>query len=207
MEDGTPWVAIVGVVGDIRNDDLGAPPAAQLYRPFVQQPDRALSLLVRTTGDPDALVAAMRREIQAIDPEQPVFEVQTMAQILFADTSGPRIVIGVLGVFAVLALLLAAVQRTREVGIRMALGAETADVLRLILGQAMVPVAAGMVAGLAISLAVSRLIAGILFQVSPTDPVTFGAVTLLLGGVGLLASPVPALRAGRLQPVTALREE
>ena len=163
MEDGTPWVAIVGVVGDIRNDDLGAPPAAQLYRPFVQQPDRALSLLVRTTGDPDALVAAMRREIQAIDPEQPVFEVQTMAQILFADTSGPRIVIGVLGVFAVLALLLAAVQRTREVGIRMALGAETADVLRLILGQAMVPVAAGMVAGLAISLAVSRLIAGILF--------------------------------------------
>ncbi|MDP6579612.1 MAG: FtsX-like permease family protein [Vicinamibacterales bacterium] len=141
-----------------------------------------------------------------------------MSQVLFGDTSGSRIVIGALGICAFLALVLAAVgiygvlsysatQRTREVGIRMALGAETGDVLRLILGQGMVPVAAGLVVGLAISLAVTRLIAGLLFRVSPTDPVTFGGVTLLLGGVGLLASLVPALRAGRLQPVTALRDD
>ena len=128
-----------------------------------------MSLLARTSGEPDALVAAMRRQIQTIDPEQPIFAVQTMTQILFGDTSGPRIVIGVLGVFAFLALLLAAVgiygvvsytatQRTREVGIRMALGAGTGDVLRLILGQGMTPVAAGMVVGLVISLAITRLI-------------------------------------------------
>ena len=214
----TPWVSIVGVVGDIRNDDLGAQPEAQLYRPVAQQPRHAMSLLARTSGEPDALVAAMRREIQSIDPEQPIFAVQTMTLILFGDTSGPRLVIGVLGVFALLALLLAAVgiygvvsytatQRTREVGIRMALGAGTGDVLRLILGQGMVPVAAGMVVGLAISLAITRLIAGILFQVSPTDPLTFGGVTLLLGSVGLLASLIPAVRAGRLQPVAALRDE
>ena len=213
-----PWVSIVGVVADIRNDDLGAPPEAQLYRPLAQQPRRAMSLLARTTGEPDALVAALRQQIQIIDPEQPIFAVQTMSQILFGDTSGSRIVIGVLGVFAFLALVLAAVgiygvvsytatQRTREIGIRMALGAGTGDVLRLVLGQGMISVAAGMVVGLAISLAVTRLVAGILFQVSPTDPVTFGGVTLLLGGVGLLASLVPALRAGRLQPVAALREE
>ena len=110
-----------------------------------------------------------------------------------------------MGIYGVLSY--SATQRTREVGIRMALGAETGDVLRLILGQGMVPVAAGLVVGLAISLAVTRLIAGLLFRVSPTDPVTFGGVTLLLGGVGLLASLVPALRAGRLQPVTALRDD
>ena len=213
-----PWLSIVGVVGDIRNDDLGAAPAAQLYRPFGQQPVPAMSLLARTTGEPEALVEAMRRAVQTVDPEQPIFAVQTMSQILFGDTSGPRIVIAVLGVFAVLALVLAAVgiygvvsyaaaRRTREVGIRMALGAGTGDVLRLILGQAMAPVATGMAVGLLISLAITRLIAGILFQVSPTDPVTFGAVTLLLGFVGLVAALVPALRAGRLQPVAALREE
>ena len=214
----SPWVLIVGVVGDVRNDDLGAPPEAQFYRPLAQQPGHAMSLLVRTTGEPEPLVAAMRQQIKTIDPEQPIFEVQTMSQILFSDTSGSRIVIGVLGVFAGLALVLAAlgiygvvsyaaVQRTREMGIRMALGAGTGDVLRLILGQGMAPVVAGMVVGLAISFAITRLIAGILFQVSPTDPMTFGGVTLLLGGVGLLASLVPALRAGRLQPVAALREE
>ena len=213
----TPWVSIVGVVGDIRNDDLGAPPAAQLYRPFAQQPAPEMSLLARTSGEPEALVAAMRLAVQSVDPEQPIFAVQTMSSILFGDTSGSRIIIAVLGVFAGLALVLAAVgiygvvsyaaaQRTREAGIRMALGASTRDVIRLILRQAMVPVAAGMTVGLLLSLAMTRLIAGILFQVSPTDPVTFGGVTLLLGGVGLVASLVPALRAGRLQPVAALRE-
>ena len=146
--------------------------------------------------------------VQSVDPEQPIFAVQTMSSILFGDTSGSRIIIAVLGVFAGLALVLAAVgiygvvsyaaaQRTREVGIRMALGASTRDVIRLILRQAMVPVAAGMAVGLLLSLAMTRLIAGILFQVSPTDPVTFSGVTLLLGGVGLVASLVPALRAGR----------
>ena len=214
----TPWVSIVGVVGDIRNDDLGVPPEAQLYRPVAQQPRHAMSLLARTSGKPDALVAALRQRIQAIDPEQPIFAVQTMTEILFGDTSGSRIIIGVLGVFAGLALVLAAVgiygvvsyataQRTREMGIRMALGAGTGDVLRLILGQVMAPVAAGMVVGLAVSLALTRLIAGILFQVSPTDPATFGGVALLLGGVALVASLVPALRVGRLQPGAALREE
>ena len=212
------WIAIVGVVGDVRNDDINQPALPQVYLPLAQYPRRSMALLVRTAGDPAALADALRQTVWSIDPDQPLFNLQTMEDVLYADTLGSRIVIVVLGVFALLAFLLAAVgiygvvsyavsRRAREVGIRMALVADRRDVLRLIVGQGMTPVAVGMVAGVAMALGVTRLIASILFEVSPTDPVTFGSVTLLLGLTALLANLIPAVRAGRVDPSATLREE
>ena len=211
------WITIVGVVGDIRNDDIDQPPLPQAYLPLAQHPRRRMSLIVRTAADPAGLADPLRREVWSIDANLPLADLQTMEDILYADTLGSRIVIGVLGVFALLAFLLAAVgiygvvsytvnQRMREVGIRMTLGASRREVLRLIVGQGMTPVVAGMVVGMGMALAATRLIGSLLFEVSPTDPVTFGVVALLLGLTALAASLVPAVRAGRVDPSVTLRE-
>ena len=215
------WTAVVGVVGDVCNDDIDQPPLPQVYLPLAQQPRRSMALLVRTAADPSLLAGAVRQAVWSLDANQPLSDVRTMDDVLYADTLGSRIVIGVLGVlgvFAFLAFSLAAVgiygvvayavsQRTKEVGIRMALGADRRDVVRLIVGQGMLPVMAGMLVGVAISLGVTRLIASLLYQVSPTDPLTFGAVTVLLGVTALVASPIPAIRAGRVDPSVTLRQD
>ena len=212
------WTAVVGVVGDVRNDDIDQPPLPQVYLPLAQQPRRSMALLVRTAADPSLLAGAVRQAVWSLDANQPLSDVRTMDDVLYADTLGSRIVIGVLGVFAFLAFSLAAVgiygvvayavsQRTKEVGIRMALGADRRDVVRLIVGQGMLPVMAGMLVGVAISLGVTRLIASLLYQVSPTDPLTFGAVTVLLGVTALVASLIPAIRAGRVDPSVTLRQD
>ena len=208
------WITIVGVVGDIRNDDIDQPPLPQAYLPLAQHPRRRMSLIVRTAADPAGLADPLRREVWSIDANLPLANLQTMEDILYADTLGSRIVIGVLGVFALLAFLLAAVgiygvvsytvnQRMREVGIRMTLGASRPEVLRLIVGQGMTPVVAGMVVGMGMALA-AIVSSALLFEVSP-DPVTFGVVALLLGLTALAASLVPAVRAGRVDPSVTLR--
>ncbi len=215
---GNGWTTVIGIVGDVRNDDIDQPPLPQVYLPMAQHPQRSMALLVRTVGDPSLLADAVRRTVWSLDANQPLSDVRTMDDVLYADTLGSRIVISVLGVFAFLAFSLAAVgiysvvayavsQRTKEVGIRMALGADRRDVVRLIVGQGMMPVAAGMLVGITIAFGVTRLIASLLYQVSPTDPLTFGTVTLLLGATALIASLIPAIRAGRVDPSVTLRQE
>ena len=216
--DNGGWITVIGVVGDVRNDDIDQPPLPQVYVPLAQHPERSMALLVRTAGDASLLADAVRRTVRSLDANQPLSDIRTMEDVLYADTLGSRIVISVLGIFAFLAFSLAAVgiygvvayavsQRTKEVGIRMALGAGRRDVVRLIVGQGMTPVAAGMLVGIAIAFGVTRLIASLLYQVSPTDPVTFGAVTVLLGGTALIASLIPALRAGQVDPSVTLRQD
>jgi ABC-type antimicrobial peptide transport system permease subunit len=189
-----------------------------VYFPFAQATGRSLTIAVRTSADPTALVPAIRRVVQQIDPGLPLFQVSTMEERVAAMLARPRINAVLLGGFACTALLLAVVgiygviaygvvQRTRELGIRMALGARGADVLRLVVRQGMNPVLAGIGMGLVGALAGGRLLRSLLFGVGPTDPIAFGAVTIVLFGVGLAATWLPARRATRADPLMALRAE
>ena len=171
---------------------------------------------MRTASDPKAFVDSIRREILAIDPEQPIFDSSTMVDVVSRSVFLPRVSMLLLGGFAISALLLAVVgiygvvsysvtQRTRELGVRMALGADAQTTLRLVLGRSMGLVAVGAICGIVASLAVTRVMAGLLYDVSPIDPVVFAGVTLLLGTAALLASVIPARRAMRVDPIVALR--
>jgi len=218
--DGTQgqWISIVGVAGDVRNDDVDEPPLPQVYLPHAQQPTREMSLAVRTAGDPLRFVSAVRKSVWAVDRNLPVFGVATMNQLLFDDLAGIRIVVELLGAFALLALVLAAVgiygvvsygvaQRTNEIGVRMALGARGGDVLKLILRQGAKLAAMGVAVGLLGALALTRLMKSILYGVSATDPFVFAGVALLLGLVALVACWLPARRATKVDPMIALRTE
>jgi putative ABC transport system permease protein len=208
--------AVVGIVGDVKHYGLDGEPRAELFMPAWQQPLNGMALVVRTASDPKAFVETIRREILAIDPEQPLYDVSAMVDVVSRSVFLPRISMLLLGAFALTALLLAVVgiygvvsysvtQRTRELGVRMALGAAAADTLRLVLGRSLRLVAAGTVCGLVASFAVTRVMAGLLYDVSPLDPVVFGGVSLLLAAAGLVASLVPARRATRVDPIEALR--
>ena len=177
-----------------------------------------MTMMVRTSVDPLNLASAVRRRVSESNGEQPVFDVQTMDQIVSDSVAGRRFSMLLLAVFASLALLLASVgiygvisytatQRTHEIGIRMALGAERTDVLRLVVGQGLRLSLIGIGAGLAAALGLTRLMSSMLYGVRPTDLVTFAAVSLLLAGVAVLASYVPARRATRVDPLVALRYE
>jgi putative ABC transport system permease protein len=177
-----------------------------------------MSFVVRTSGDPAALGKAVTQVVHSLDPNQPVSDIQTMDQMLVRSVSTQRFQTVLLGVFAALALALAVVgiygvisysvaQRTNEFGIRMALGAGRGDVLRLVLRQGGGILLGGLALGLAGALALTRTIAGLLFEVKPSDPLTFAAVAVLLTGVGLAAIAAPARRATRVDPLTALRYE
>jgi predicted permease len=208
--------AVVGIVGDVKHYGLDGEARAELFMPAWQQPLNGMALVVRTASDPKAFVETIRREILAIDPEQPIYDVSAMVDVVSRSVFLPRISMLLLGAFALTALLLAVVgiygvvsysvtQRTRELGVRMALGAATADTLRLVLGRSLRLVAAGTVCGLVASFAVTRVMAGLLYDVSPLDPVVFGGVSVLLAAAGLVASLVPARRATRVDPIEALR--
>jgi putative ABC transport system permease protein len=212
-----PWRTIVGVAADVLNTEPGQPILPQAYLPLDQQPVRTLAFLVRTERA-DATAAAARREIAAIDPEQPLYDVMTMEQALFEGLASDRIVMGMFVLFASVALGVAVLglyslvsymvtQRTREIALRIALGANQTDILRLVLRQGASLVLAGLGPGLLLGLGLARTMAGILAGVSPTDAVTFILVPLLLGTVGLLATVVPAQKAARVQPATLLRTE
>ncbi|MGO9272946.1 MAG: ABC transporter permease [Terriglobia bacterium] len=222
-------IEIVGVVGHVKHFGLATDASSkiqyQVYLPFVQLPDQimpviaaSMTMMVRTTVDPLSLVSAVRRQASQGGNDQPVFDVQTMEQIVSDSVAGRRFSMLLLGVFAGLALVLAAVgiygvisytatQRTHEIGIRMALGAERADVLRLVVGDGLRLSLVGVGAGLAAALGLTRLMSSMLYGVRPTDIVTFAAVSLLLAGVAILASYVPARRATKVDPMVALRYE
>jgi putative ABC transport system permease protein len=209
---------IVGVVADIRQTSLSDEPAPGVYVPFTQECMPWQTLVVRTKNDPMGLAALIRHEVAALDPEQPVARIATMDELMEASTAQPRFRTFLLGSFAGIALLLSAIgiygvmaytvsRRTREIGVRMALGARPVDILTLIFGESMTLTLLGILLGLIGAVAVTRVMKSLLFEVTSTDPFTFTGVTLLLCGVALFASYIPARRAMSVSPIVALRDE
>jgi putative ABC transport system permease protein len=214
------WRTIVGVIGDVRHEGLDRETKAEMYVPFTQIPntERQPSIVVRTRMDPAAVTTALRNAVSRTDSALPLERVETMEQLVSASVGQPRFRTILLAAFSVLALVIASVgiygvmnylvsQRIREFGIRVAIGATKGDVLRLVLRRAGVLITAGLSLGLLGSAALARLIIGLLYGVSASDPMTFVAVSLLLGAVAFLASYIPAQRATRVDPLTALRYE
>lgn len=209
---------IVGVVGSVSHFGLDRETLPFLYVPQIQDPVGGHFLVVRTRSEPPGLLKSVRNVVGSMDPELPVYGVQTMEHLLYGSLAQARFRTLLLGLFAAVALLLAAVgvygvifysvsERTHEMGVRMALGAGRGDVLKLVVKEGMGLAATGVVLGMIGALALTRLLSSLLFEVSPTDPVTFAIVTLVLTGTALLASYVPARRASRVEPVVALRYE
>ena len=209
---------IVGVVGDIRQANLGDEPAPGIYVPYTQEVMPWQTLVVRTKNEPMALAAPIRHEVRALDPEQPVARIATMDELKEASTAQPRFRTFLLGAFAGIALLLSAIgiygvmaytvgRRTSEIGIRMALGARPVNIFRLIVGESIRLTTLGASLGLVGAYAASRIIKNLLFGVTSTDPFTFAGVTLLLCFVAMLASYFPARRASRVDPLVAIKYE
>ena len=225
MNTDTTWRTVVGVVGDHLNRGPGVPPRPGIYLPHIEVQtggpwlDRDLGIAIRTSGDPLALAAAARQRVWTIDPDLPINGLQTMETAVAGIVSQPRFTLLLLAAFAAVGLLLGAVgvygvvaysvaQRTREFGIRLALGAARGEVLRLVVRSSMARVGAGVVLGLLLAFWAARaLMATLLFEVTPHDPATLVAVGLLVLTVGLIASCMPAYRATRVDPITALRLE
>ncbi|MGH9840046.1 MAG: ABC transporter permease [Blastocatellia bacterium] len=228
-----PWLTIVGVVGNVRHYALEDKPRPEFYRPFMQSTERkasdtqaraafrgtdTVSLVVRTSGQPAALAEAVQKLVWSFDQDQPIQRLATMEELLAEATAPRRFKLLLFGMAAVVALLLAGVgvygvmaylvaQRTHELGIRLALGAQRSDILRLVLGQGMQLALAGLALGLVAALALTRWLKNLLFGISATDPLTFVMIALLLAGITLLACYLPARRATRVDPLVALRHE
>jgi putative ABC transport system permease protein len=207
---------IIGVVGDTKVDSLERETNEQIYVPHAQDPSwNFMALVIRTAGDPASFVPVLRREVQAIDKDQPLFNIRTYDEVVRNSLATRRISMQLFTVFSCAALLLAAVgiygvmaysvtQRTQEIGIRMALGAQAGDVLRMVVRQGMTLVLVGIAVGVAGALGLTRLIASLLFGVNAADPFTFAAISLLLVVVAFLACYLPARRAAKLDPMIAL---
>ena len=213
-----PWGEIVGVVEDVKFDGLHLASTPHLFEPYQQNAWSFLVVTIRSPLDQNTLLAAVQREVKTLDPNLPVSNVRMMEEVVAQSLATRRFVLLLFGLFAGLALLLATVgiygvltasvsQRTRELGIRMALGATARDVGRLIVGQGLKLVLSGIVIGVVSALALQRVIGKLLFGISPTDPLTFTVIALLLIGVALLACWIPARRATKVDPLTALRNE
>jgi putative ABC transport system permease protein len=216
-----PWVTIVGVAGDVRQMGVAEPVKPEMYFPYQQAGEPFYAprdLAVRTAGDPLSLVAAVRNEIHQVDPEQPISNVRTMAEVLSEETASRSLGMTLLTIFAALALLLATlgiygvlayfvVQHTQELGVRLALGAQQRDILSLVLKKGMMLTMLGVVLGLAGALALTRVLASLMFEVSTNDPVTYAGIALLLSFVALVACYLPARRATRVDPLVALTSE
>ena len=218
LSDGDDWMTVVGVVGDLHQSGLDQEAAPHVYASFMQAPMARSGVLVRTSVEPLSLVAAVRNQVNAIDPAQPIYNIQTMDGLIAVSMSDRRLNLVLLAVFALTALSLAAIgiygvvsysatQRIREIGIRMALGAQARDVLKLIVKQGMAPVIVGIAVGVAGALALTRVMSNLLFGVAANDPGTFGAIAVLLAAVALAACCVPARRATMVDPMIALRHE
>jgi putative ABC transport system permease protein len=213
-----PWLTIVGIVADMRRTGYDAPVRYETFLPYPQRPAGSMTLVVRTAGDPIAAVPSVRGVVRAIDPDQPVYEVLSMDQLLGNMVAQRRFSMTLLGTFAALALVLGLVgvygvtsylvaQRTREVGLRIALGARPSQLVGMVVGQGMRVAGMGLVLGLAGAVAMARLMAGLLYEVSPLDAATLGGVVVVLVVATLVANWVPARRAARVEPLTALRAD
>ncbi len=214
----SPALEIVGVARNAKYRSLREQQLPFIYIPLAQEHQRGMTLIVRAADDPAALVSSVRNEVRSLNKDVPVYAVKTMTEQIGAALAPDRMIAALLSTFGGAALLLAAVglygvmaysvaQRTREIGIRMALGAQGGDIARLVVGQGLLLILIGAVAGLAMSLALTRVLASLLFNVSATDPLTFAGITLLLAVVALLACYIPARRAAKVDPMIALRYE
>jgi putative ABC transport system permease protein len=212
----TPY-EIVGVVGDTKQYNLTGDASPEIFTHYLESPVTFMYVLARTKGDPTSLAMPIRREVQAIDPDQPVGN-RTLAQQFENSISQPRFYTLLLGLFAGVALVLATIgiygvmsymvaQRTHEIGIRMALGAQRRDVLKIVIGQGLKLAVIGVAVGLALSFMATRLLSSLLYGVSSLDPITFAFIPLLLTAVAVAACFIPARRATRIDPLVALRNE
>jgi putative ABC transport system permease protein len=209
---------IVGVVGDVKQDGPKAPRTTQVYEPYFQKPSTGFHVVLRGAADPMRLADALRKQVSNVDKDQALSNIRTMDEIVGASVAQDRFSVSLLALFAGLAVMLAAVgiygvmaysvtQRTRELGVRMALGARQAGILKLVMGNSLRVVLAGIGIGLATSLALTRVLSSLLYEVKSTDPATFVTVSAVLMGVALIAAFIPAFRASRADPMVALREE
>ena len=220
-EQSVPWMEVVGVVGDLKQD-LSGDPKSEMYVPVRQAdsllPVFSLSVVLRTATDPNTEISALRSVVHDLNPNQPVVKIRTMEENISGSISAPRFRSVLLGIFAATALILSVIglyglisysvsQRVQEIGIRMALGAEPGDVLRMIIGHGLKLAIWGIFVGLVAALAMSRILSQFLFGVSATDPITFAGISLLLTFVAALASYLPARRATRVDPMIALHYE
>jgi putative ABC transport system permease protein len=214
-----PWFTVIGIVGDVHQMGLNVPPRAEMYVPYPQYEYFAPGYLaVKTAGDPLRFATAIRDQIWAVDKDQPVADVMPMQAIVDEELAPRRLQATILGAFGGLALLLASLgiyavlsyavaQRTQEIGVRIALGAQPGNVLRMIIGQGLALTLTGVAIGLGGALALTRVLANLLYGVSASDPATLVAIAALLSCVALLACYIPARRAMRVDPMVALRYE
>jgi putative ABC transport system permease protein len=215
---GSPWTEIVGIVGDVRHTSLDQPPAPEVYLPFAQCPTSQLNLAIKSAQDPLALAAAIRTVVSSLDPDQAVYNIHSMQEWISQSVGQPRIRTWLIGAFALIAMALTAVgvygvmsysvaQRTREIGVRMALGAQYHSMITAVLKNGLRVALLGLAIGLGGAVALTRILKSLLFQVSPTDPLIFIGVAIVLILVALLACWSPAHRAATVNPVEALRHE
>ncbi len=208
----------MGIVKDVRYDGLTEAVDPAYYMPYAQIPDSGMDLVIKTSGDPKLIIPSIRAELRSMDPEIPLIRVTTLDERMALAVGEPRFQTLLLGVFSAIALLLAAVGvygvlsysiglRTHEIGVRMSLGASRHDVLWMVIGEGMLLAIAGSVAGLAGSFALTGLLKGVLFEISPHDPATFAGVAFLMLAVAFFACFIPARRATRVDPMVALRHE
>jgi putative ABC transport system permease protein len=213
-----PWRTVVGVVGNIKYKALDADTRQEMYWPYYQVGVGGGAMVVRTSGDPKEMIGAVRGTILEIDQNTPLYDVKSMEEIMTESVAGRWLNTLLLAVFGGAALLLAAVglygvisysvtQRTHEIGVRMALGATSRDILKLVVGHGMALVAIGIVIGTAGAVALTRFMSSLLFEVTPRDPVTIAVIALVLAASAFLASYIPARRATRVDPMEALRYE
>jgi predicted permease len=213
-----PFLEVVGIARDGKYRSLGETPHPYIYQPLLQSYDPRMTLVVRTAGEPESVVTPVREQIRVLDPNLPIADVKTLREQVDLSLFPSRVAAWTLGGFGVLALLLAAIgiygvvsysvaQRTREIGLRRALGAKESDVLKLVLGEGFFVISIGLALGLLVAFGATRLIAGFLYGVAPTDPLTFVGVPVLLGLIALGACYIPARRATKVDPLVALRYE
>lgn len=213
-----PMREIVGVIGDVKQSGLGIDAAPEVYAPLAQSPFSDMFIVVRAANDPRTMIESVRHQVASLDKNEPIYHVKTLDQYFAQSLVLPRLITFLLSGFAALALILAClgvygvvsyvtVQRTREIGIRMALGSQRRDVLQMIIREGLRPALIGLAIGVAGTLKLTRLLSSLLYGVTPTDPRTFGVVSLILLGVALLASYIPARRAAGIDPMLSLRHE
>jgi predicted permease len=218
VESEVPWLTVAGVVGRVKHESLDSDPRIAFYLPQTQYPSRAMTVVMRSQGDPSTLSPSVKKELRGIDPDLPMYSVRTMDERVEESLARRRFSMLLLGIFAGMALVLATIgiygvmaylvnQGTREIGIRMAIGATQREIVRLVVFQGMTLAITGVAAGLAAAFVFTGLMRSLLFGISSADPVTFAEISLLLTLVALLATYIPAKRAARIDPILCLRSE